>query len=51
MILFVGRIEPLKGLDILLGAAAHLDDEPAFQVLIVGGDGTATDEIKPPAVV
>jgi len=53
MILFVGRMEPLKGLDILLGAAAHLDDEPAFRVLVVGGDslpadgrGNATDEVS-----
>ena len=45
-ILFVGRMEPLKGLDILLGAAARLDDEPAFRVLIVGGDGRATDELR-----
>jgi D-inositol-3-phosphate glycosyltransferase len=46
MILFVGRMEPLKGLDILLGAAARLDDEPAFQVLVVGGDGNATGEVS-----
>jgi len=46
MILFVGRMEPLKGLDILLGAAAHLDDEPAFRVLVVGGDGNGSDELS-----
>ena len=46
MILFVGRMEPLKGLDVLLGAAAHLDDDPAFRVLVVGGDGSATDELS-----
>ncbi len=46
MILFVGRIEPLKGLDTLLAAAAQLEKSPDFQVLIVGGDGTATDELR-----
>jgi len=45
-ILFVGRMEPLKGLDILLGAAARLDDDLPFQVLIVGGDGRSTDELR-----
>jgi D-inositol-3-phosphate glycosyltransferase len=44
MILFVGRMEPLKGLDVLLGAAARLDDEPAFKVVVVGGDGNGTEE-------
>jgi D-inositol-3-phosphate glycosyltransferase len=45
MILFVGRMEPLKGIDLLLGAAAHLDDEPPFRVLVVGGEGNGTDEV------
>jgi D-inositol-3-phosphate glycosyltransferase len=42
-ILFVGRIEPVKGVELLLSAAAQLDDEPPFQVLIVGGDGTGSE--------
>ena len=45
MILFVGRVEPLKGVDILLTAAARLNEEPEYRVLIVGGDGNATDEM------
>ena len=36
MLLAVGRLERLKGLDILLGALAQLD-EPRPQLLIVGG--------------
>ena len=44
IILFVGRIEPLKGIDILIGAAAQLHEDENFNVLIVGGDG-ASDEI------
>jgi D-inositol-3-phosphate glycosyltransferase len=46
MVLFVGRIEPLKGVDILLAAAAQLGGESDFQVFIVGGDGTASAEMR-----
>ena len=38
IILFVGRIEPLKGIDILISAAAQLHEDENFRVLIVGGD-------------
>src|SRR5438034_5588275 len=37
VVLFVGRIEPLKGIDVLLRAVSHLDGE--FRVLVIGGDG------------
>lgn len=46
IILFVGRIEPLKGIDILIGAAAQLEDQPDFHVLIVGGDKRAQREMR-----
>ena len=46
MVLFVGRIEPLKGVDILLAAAAQMRGESDFQIFVVGGDGTATDEMR-----
>ena len=36
VVLFVGRIERLKGIDILVRAAAQLEGD--FQLLIVGGD-------------
>ena len=36
-ILYVGRIEPLKGLDILLKAVALLNDRIGTRLLIVGG--------------
>ena len=36
LILFVGRIEPLKGIDVLIQAASHL--EGPFRVLVVGGN-------------
>lgn len=45
IILFVGRIEPLKGIDILISAAAQLHDDENFRVLIVGGDARAEEEI------
>jgi D-inositol-3-phosphate glycosyltransferase len=45
IILFVGRIEPLKGIDILIAAAAHLHDDENFAVLIVGGDTQAKAQI------
>ena len=37
IILYVGRIEPLKGIDVLLEAAALLDGSDDIRVLIVGG--------------
>lgn len=37
VILFVGRIEPLKGIDVLLRAVSHLDGD--FRALVIGGDG------------
>jgi D-inositol-3-phosphate glycosyltransferase len=37
LVLFVGRIEPLKGIDVLLRAVSHLDGR--FRVLVIGGDG------------
>ena len=47
VLLFAGRLEPLKGADTLLGAVARLCDEPRFDdvvTLVVGedsGDGAA----------
>jgi D-inositol-3-phosphate glycosyltransferase len=37
IVLFVGRIEPLKGIDVLLRAVSNLDQR--FRVLVIGGDG------------
>jgi len=44
IVLYVGRIEPLKGLDVAVDALARLGD-PAPLLLIVGGDDTAQPEI------
>lgn len=44
IVLFVGRIEPLKGIDILLRAAAQLGEDIHFCLVIVGGDETVQRE-------
>lgn len=49
IVLFVGRIEPLKGLDILINAAAMLESDVDCSVLVVGGDETTqagVDELR-----
>ena len=45
IVLFVGRIEPLKGLDILINAAAMLESDVDCSVLVVGGDDTARSQV------
>ena len=37
IVLSVGRVEPLKGLDVLIGAMARLEDTADTRLLIVGG--------------
>ncbi|MBT8370709.1 MAG: glycosyltransferase [Deltaproteobacteria bacterium] len=39
MLLYVGRLEPLKGLDRLLEAMTHLQNNSRLRLVIVGGDG------------
>lgn len=51
MILFVGRIEPLKGLDVLLEAIALMRkqgkcDARPFCLMVIGGDPEADDQEK-----
>jgi len=43
ILLFVGRIEPLKGVDILLGAAAQLEATSDCFVIVVGCESSAKD--------
>ncbi|MBM3949040.1 MAG: glycosyltransferase family 1 protein [SAR202 cluster bacterium] len=38
VVLYVGRLEPLKGIDILIQAAAQLDGREDTRVLVVGGN-------------
>jgi len=44
MLLYVGRFEPLKGLDILLEAMACLKSLDRLRLVIVGGDGEYNSE-------
>lgn len=46
ILLFVGRIEPLKGIDLLIAAAARLKQRESVRVLIIGGDASAMPEIE-----
>jgi D-inositol-3-phosphate glycosyltransferase len=46
IILFVGRIEPLKGIDILINAVAQLEEGADFHVLIVGGDKRSQRQVS-----
>ncbi len=45
LLLYVGRIEPLKGLDIVIGALAQMD-APRPMLLVVGGDSHSAGEIR-----
>jgi len=45
VILYAGRIEPLKGIDVLLKAAALLDNTDDTRVLIVGGNPGSDTEL------
>ena len=45
IVLFVGRLEPLKGVDILINAAALLESDVDCSVLIVGGDAASGSQV------
>ena len=44
ILLFVGRLDPLKGVDRLITALARLKHHKRLRLLIVGGDGRETEE-------
>jgi len=46
LILYVGRVEPLKGIDRLLEAMTHLQNSHRPRLLIIGGDEHSRDEIE-----
>ena len=46
IMLYVGRIEPLKGVEFLLRIAAIMKEEEPFKVLIVGGDPAQEGEVQ-----
>ncbi len=44
--LYVGRFDPIKGIDRLLKAVARLRRHQRMQLVVVGGDGPETDEFQ-----
>jgi len=47
ILLFVGRPDPLKGLEILLSAANLLEDPEGVRVLVIGGEATVPAPLPP----
>ncbi len=45
-LLFVGRIEPLKGIDRLLWAMTYLHNGHGLRAVIIGGDGNSRAEVE-----
>jgi len=46
VILFVGRIEPLKGLERLLGSLSYIEGEKPPMLMIVGGDEHSQGQVQ-----
>lgn len=46
IVLYVGRFDPIKGIDRLLEAMAHLRHHRRLRLVIIGGDGTDTPEYQ-----
>lgn len=46
LLLFVGRIEPLKGIDSLLRSLAHLKDKSNLKLIVIGGDEYSRGEVE-----
>ena len=44
IILFVGRMEPIKGIDVLLKAAAAMEGGADYRILIIGGSKDDTEQ-------
>jgi D-inositol-3-phosphate glycosyltransferase len=45
ILLYVGRVEPLKGLELLVETAAQIDSEEGVRVMVVGADVNGDREI------
>ena len=46
VVLSVGRVQPLKGLDILIGAVARMQQDDSWRLLVVGGTLGRDDELR-----
>ena len=45
IMLYVGRVEPLKGLDLLVETAAQMDSEEGVRMIVVGADANGGQEM------
>jgi len=45
ILLYVGRVEPLKGLDLLVETAAQMDSEESVRMIVVGADANGDKEM------
>ena len=45
VILYVGRVEPIKGLELLLRSAAIMESQEPFKLMLIGGDNTKDGEV------
>ena len=45
MLLYVGRIEALKGVDLLIRTASHMETDDGLQVLVIGADADGSGEV------
>jgi len=45
ILLYVGRVEPLKGLDLLVETAAQMDSEEGVRMMVVGADANGGQEM------
>ena len=46
VVLFVGRLEPLKGVDLLLHSTAQMEERDELKVLVVGGAEEGNNEMR-----
>ncbi len=46
VLLFAGRIQPIKGLDLLLSSLSQLPDGRSLKLLVVGGNSGESDEME-----
>jgi D-inositol-3-phosphate glycosyltransferase len=46
ILLYVGRFDPLKGIDRLLAALAYLQHHPQLHLMLIGGDGRQNAETR-----
>lgn len=46
LVLFVGRFDPMKGIDLVIRSVCHLANSNEIQLVIIGGDGPASGSYK-----